>query len=202
MESAKKKEKWICVAGYGFGLLLLLWVDHVSCWRGDAKKVAEMMRRDPGFKVSMDLGNGWTLLHEACDGERRSAVIPLLLAHPDINVNAKDMFGWTPFSCACDCGHTSCVREMLKDSRVKVNEPKIDGTTPLWFAAARGHLDVIKWWIASGREMDLGEPGEVDKTDAIGGAMERQDRSGEPAGEIQGKSGEDQTRCESGTWLV
>jgi len=62
---------------------------------------------------------------------------------------------------------------MLKDSRVKVNEPKIDGTTPLWFAAARGHLDVIKWWIASGREMDLGEPGEVDKTDAIGGAMER-----------------------------
>jgi len=35
-------------------------------------------------------------------------------------------------------------------------------------AAAKGHLQVIKWWIASGREMDLGRPGDVDKTDAIG----------------------------------
>ena len=32
------------------------------------------------------------------------------------------------------------------------------------------HLDTIKWWIASGREMDLGKPGDVDETDAIGGA--------------------------------
>ena len=35
-------------------------------------------------------------------------------------------------------------------------------------AARNGYLDVIKWWIASGREMDLGTPGDVDKTDAIG----------------------------------
>ena len=56
---------------------------------------------------------------------------------------------------------------MLKDSRVKVNEPGYDGETPLWYAARYGLLDVIKWWIASGREMDLGTPGDVDKTDAI-----------------------------------
>ena len=59
---------------------------------------------------------------------------------------------------------------MLKDSRVKVNEPDNNGETPLWWAAYLGHLDVIKVWIASGREMDLGKPGDVDKTDAIGGA--------------------------------
>jgi len=59
---------------------------------------------------------------------------------------------------------------MLKDSRVKVNEPNNIGQTPLYLAAHYGHLDVIKWWIASGREMDLGKPGDVDKTDAIGGA--------------------------------
>ena len=57
---------------------------------------------------------------------------------------------------------------MLKDSRVKVNEPGYDGETPLWYAARYGLLDVIKWWIASGREMDLGTPGDVDRTDAIG----------------------------------
>ena len=56
---------------------------------------------------------------------------------------------------------------MLKDSRVKVNEPTGNGFTPLWIASFNGHLDVIKWWIASGREMDLGKPGDV-KMDAIG----------------------------------
>jgi len=29
---------------------------------------------------------------------------------------------------------------------------------------------VIKWWIGSGREMDLGTPGDVEKSDAIGEA--------------------------------
>jgi len=67
-------------------------------------------------------------------------------------------------------GFTSCVREMLKDSRVKVNEPNNDGRTPLWWAAYLGKLDAIKLWIASGREMDLGTPGDLYKTDAIGGA--------------------------------
>ena len=51
---------------------------------------------------------------------------------------------------------------------MKVNEPKNDGWTPLYCAAYHGHLGVIKVWIASGREMDLGKPGNVDKTDAIG----------------------------------
>jgi len=56
---------------------------------------------------------------------------------------------------------------MLKDSRVKVNEPRNDGETPLWGAASDGYLDIIKWWLASGKETDLGEPGD-DKTDVIG----------------------------------
>jgi len=109
-----------------------------------------------------------TLLYYACLGDSRSAVIPLLLAHPDIDVNVKTIYGQTPFYYACYCGYTSCVRELLRDSRVKVNEPDNDGYTPLWYAASGGHLDVIQWWIASGREMDLGKPGDVDATDALG----------------------------------
>jgi len=138
--------------------------------KGDAKRMAELIRRDPGFDVNMDHGNWCTLLHIACDGDRRYAVIPLLLAHPDIDVNVKDKYGATPFDLACVNGHTSCVREMLKDSRVKVNEPHSVGITPFYRAAVDGGLDVVKWWIASGREMDLGKPGEVYTTDAIGAA--------------------------------
>ena len=136
---------------------------------GDAKKLAELIRQDPGFDVNMDQdGNGWALLHQACREDSGCAVIPFLLAHPDIDVNVKGLYGATPFDLACLCGFTSSVRELLRDSRVKVNEPEDDGETPLRWAALRGRLDIIKWWIASGREMDLGKPGDVDKTDAIG----------------------------------
>jgi len=66
---------------------------------GDAKKLAELIRQDPGFDVNMNHnGNGrHTLLHFACESNSRSAVIPLLLAHPDINVNLRDYQGNTPF---------------------------------------------------------------------------------------------------------
>jgi len=141
--------------------------------KGDAKGLAELMRQDPGFDVNMGLdGDGWTLLHFACNSDSRSAVIPLLLAHPDIDVNLKTKYGSTPFYLACQNGSPSCVLEMLKDSRVKVNEPDNDGRTPLWWAAHDGPLDIIRWWIASGREMDLGESGDVGKTNAIGEAKD------------------------------
>ena len=93
---------------------------RAAVMRGDSKEVAELMRQDPAFDVNMDRdGNGGTLLQYACLGSNRSSVIPLLLAHPDIDVNLKDKIGWTPFCYASGNGFTSCVREMLKDSRVK-----------------------------------------------------------------------------------
>jgi len=140
---------------------------------GNAKELAELMRQDPGFDVNMGLDDGGsTLLHFACEGsDSRSAVIPLLLAHPDIDVNGKTRYGSTPLIWACVNGRTSCVRLLLEDSRVNPNEPGNDRSTPLRYAAYFGHVDVIKWWIVSGREMDLGKPGDVDKTDAIGVAQ-------------------------------
>jgi len=145
----------------------------VAVMNGDAEKVAELMRQDPGFDVNKQDDYGYTLLHYACGSGNSSAVIPLLLPHPDIDVNVETRGGYTPFSVACATGSTSCVREMLKDSRVKVNEPDNDGWTPLWRAAYFGYLDIIKWWIASGREMYLGIPGDVDNTDAIEVAKKR-----------------------------
>jgi len=135
-----------------------------------AKKLAELIRQDPGFDVNMNLdGYGRTLLHYACLESSRSSVIPLLLAHPDINVNLKSNYGATPLYYACD-GYTSSVRLLLKDSRVKVNEPNNDGWTPLYRATLYGFLDIIKWWIASGRDINLGAPGDEEKTDVIGEA--------------------------------
>ena len=130
---------------------------------GDAKELAELIRQDPGFKVNMDHKYGYTLLHVAYVGNNRTAVIPLLLAHPDIDVNVKNLNGWTPFLFACRYGSTSCVREMLKDSRVKVNKPQNDGRTPLWYAAAwvtltssSGGLCLKGRWISGNQGMSAG----------------------------------------------
>jgi len=140
---------------------------------GNAQELAELMRQDPGFDVNAETDE-WesTLLHNACLGDSKS-VIPLLLAHPDIDVNMRNAYGITPFAYACSCDSTSCVRLLLKDSRVEVNEPDFEGRTPLYRAAHFGQLDAIKWWNASGREIDLGKPGDVDETDAIGVAKKR-----------------------------
>ena len=115
-----------------------------------------------------DADNRNSALYVACE-KNHDAVVSILLAHPDIDVNVIYDSGWTPFSLACE-GRTSCLRLLLKDSRVKVNEPDLDGYTSLYFVATDGYLDTVKWWIASGKEMDLGKSGDVDKTDAIGGA--------------------------------
>jgi len=80
---------------------------------GDAKELAELLRQDPGFDVNVDQdGSGVTLLHYACSGDSRSAVIPLLLAHTDIDVNSKTANGETPFYFACFRGCTSIVLEI------------------------------------------------------------------------------------------
>ena len=85
--------------------------------KGDVKELAELIRQDPGFNVNTQDEYGCTLLHNACCDSKRSAVIPLLLAHPDIDVHVKNTDGAAPFYLACYNGTTSSVRLMLKDSR-------------------------------------------------------------------------------------
>jgi len=158
------------------GLIMLAAVQY-----GEAKELAELIQQDPGFNVNMDHGNGNTFLHLACCEDSGSAVIPLLLAHPGVDVNVKDGSGNTPFMFACYNECTSCVREMLKDSRMSptmmdplhsggllVVAPFIlsSGGSPLegrWISGTRGcRRDGCHW----------------------GGKEGRRDRSGDPAGEI------------------
>jgi len=138
------------------------------------EEIKDLLRNNPTLDVNsiQRKTTGTTLIHGACENGHDST-ISILLAHPDIDVNLKNNYGQTPFMSACLAGKTSCVRQLLRDPRVKVNEPSKDGETPLNRAAYFGHHDVIKLWIASGREMDLGAPGDVDKTDAIEAAKKK-----------------------------
>jgi len=132
--------------------------------------VKEILRDNPTLDVNWknDQFFGCTALHLACT-KGFEAIVAILLAHPGIDVNEKAIHGATPFFWGCTGGHVSCFRLMLKDPRVLVNKPDNFGNTPLKNAVWWKNPDVIKWWVASGREMDLGEPGNG-ATDAIGGA--------------------------------
>ena len=142
---------------------------HDAARDGKEEEVRRILKESLETNVHWKDSDGYAALHVACINGRDKIVL-VLLAHPDIDVIQKDSAGKIPFLYACAHGRTSCVRLLLQDARVKVNEPANNGYTPLWCAASNEHLEVIKWWIASGREMDLGQPGNIWTNDAIGAA--------------------------------
>jgi len=127
---------------------------------GKVEEVKDILRKNPSLNVNWKTEGryGYTALFAAC-WKGRDSVVSILLAHPDIDPNLKDENGNTPFMIASWNGNPSCVRLLLQDQLVMVNQPSDYGETPLWWAAHQGHQDVIKWWIASGREINLGKPG-------------------------------------------
>jgi ankyrin repeat protein len=100
---------------------------------------------------------GWTAFYCACY-RGHVDIVQVLMAHPDIDINQKGHIGRTPFFMACNNGHSSIVRMFLNDSRlITINDRNDFGYTPLSEAVCCGKLEVIKWMISSGRELDLGE---------------------------------------------
>jgi len=140
---------------------------------GNVQEVKEILRDHPSIDVNWghEDWEGLSAIHCAC-GLDHEAIVSILLAHPDIDVNQANVMGYTPFMSACDGGRVSSVRLLLRDSRVDVNQPDLDGFSPLSNASYFGFVEIIKWWIVSGREMDLGEPGNT-QTDAIAAATEQ-----------------------------
>ena len=116
------------------------------------EEVRRILKENENVNVNWTDSLGSTALHSA-SSYGHDKIVTMLLAHPDIDVNQKDQ---SPFLLACANVCTTCVRLLLKDARVRVNEPANDAHGPLWYAAFDGRLEMIKWWIASGRERDLG----------------------------------------------
>ena len=137
-----------------------------AAFNGKEEATREILREYKGIDVNWKDNHGRTALHYACD-EGHDKIVTLLLAHPDIDVNQKDPFRRSPFLLACWNKKNACVQLLLKDVRVKINEPDEGDHTPLWSIAWSGYIELIKFLIASGREIDLGQAGNR-KNDAIG----------------------------------
>ena len=135
--------------------------------KGLPSSVLYYLKENPTIDVNQGDDMNFTALCGACTAGH-DRVVAILLAHPAIDVNTAKS-GSFPFLCAVASGRMACFRLLLKDSRVKVNEPFETGGTVLSCAASTGQLEIIKVWIASGREMDVGHPADPD-SDAIAAA--------------------------------
>jgi len=139
---------------------------------GNTLEVKQILRQNPNIDVNRRNRKGRTPLHEACLLGPPS-IVSLLLARPDINVNIPMTNGESPFWVTCMFGRTESARLLLRDSRIKtLNSSDSQGYTALKWASFGGHIGVVESWIASGKEIDLGTPGDF-KTDAIGEAKRK-----------------------------
>lgn len=131
---------------------------------GDLSEVEKIFSQNPEIDVNETDTEKRTALHWACR-YGHDKIASVLLAHPNIDVNHSSIWGETPLSTACSMsrgshGRLSCAKLLLSDPRVDVIKPR-DKHTPLALAGGKGRVDIVKWWIASGREMYFGEPGNM-----------------------------------------
>ena len=126
-------------------------IDAAMC--DDLAEVQALLRDHPGLDINWQ-GDDNTALHLAsyCGFIE---IVKVLLAHPAIDVNSRNLYGSTPFLEGCYSGKLPVVRVLLKDPRVDVTLSADNGGTPLWYLSSCGHFDALEWLIASGR--DLGD---------------------------------------------
>ena len=107
--------------------------------------------------------NSNTPLHLATQSKRADAS-PLLkyvktqTREPIKYLNMKNIFGWTPFSCAVAIGDIEVVKQMLQgltkeEKRSIVNQADFSNASPLHVAAKQGHVDVFNLLLQNGAEI-------------------------------------------------
>jgi hypothetical protein len=95
-----------------------------------------------------------TPFYRSCSHGRASVVEFFLGECPQVDVNARETAGATPFNAACCFGHSDVVALLLAVESVDVNEPDVYNRTPLYMTGRNGQLGVAQFLLASGRTID------------------------------------------------
>ena len=113
------------------------------------RQVRVILQNSPNVNVNWrnPEDSDFTALHLACH-ENRAAIITILLAHPNIDVNARSCANSPPLYYACREGNIEAVRLLLKKPDLDLNTRNNAGHSALWAAASFGHIAVLKWIIA------------------------------------------------------
>ena len=93
-----------------------------------------------------------TVLHDSVQAGDFKSVQSLL--QTDIDVNQKDLLGYTPLHIAAQEGYIDIVKLLVKIKGAKVNVGDFLNTTPLHYAAEEGHLKVVQFLVEAGANFD------------------------------------------------
>jgi hypothetical protein len=127
---------------------------------GDIKTVKSILNHKRVNVNWKDVSWQGTPFYLACHYGKKE-IVSLLLSHPDVLVNEPRHAGSTPFLSACYHHRIDCAKLLIDDDRVDLNMRNNSGYSPLSVAAQDGSIEIIKYWIASGKKMDLGDPGDA-----------------------------------------
>jgi hypothetical protein len=124
---------------------------------GETSKVAVHLR-NPKINVNKkELKTGYTPLHNACFFNR-TEIARLLLRHPEIKINEMTKLGFTPFQLCCIDSSEEPSKLLLADERTKLNWRNRWEPGPLYHLVLFKNTKMIELWMASGRELDYGDP--------------------------------------------
>ena len=107
-----------------------------------AQEVADAARTAHDHWGKYDEGELEAVLRNAAEAGNAAGVTIMLMAAPDLNVNAENGAGYTALTLAAFGGHTETVTVLLAVPGLDVNAVSVDGSTALAFAEQQGHIAI------------------------------------------------------------
>jgi len=125
---------------------------YVACLKGYVE-IVKLLLNDERIDLNKVDDSGQTPFYIACE-HRCTEVVKVLLNHQKIERNKPNKNGWTPFYIAC-VGRTEIVKLLLNDEGIDINQETHHGETPFHIACKNGHIEIVQYLLASGREITL-----------------------------------------------
>ena len=114
---------------------------RLAAARGENDRLEELLRR--GCNPKAPDGMGWTAMHHAAQWGRVPTIKLIKQMWPDVDVNARDRCGWTPFMNAVAGSHKDACME-LKRMGAKSSNKTNYGRNALHVAAMKGLEDMVR----------------------------------------------------------
>lgn len=120
---------------------------NVSDREASLQKIRGLVE-NPALDINYTDREGWSAAYQVTQMTDPEA-LALVLSHPDLRINSKNMDGSTPIIRAADRNNTPALEAILKLNNVKVDHCNDVGSA-LTYAARKGHTEVVKMLLQAG----------------------------------------------------
>jgi ankyrin repeat protein len=120
----------------------LLNINNATLFIGTCKYSKNIINSCKKLKYDNDF-NDEIILMEMCKYNKYKCVELLIKANVNIDINKRDINGWTALQVACYHGYDKCVESLIK-ANININEKEIDRWAALHFACNFGHQKCVE----------------------------------------------------------